>query len=83
MYKHTGAGSVRSREDRADGLRDSFPHDGLDRLVRADASVDPSSPTRPAAHRSAVDYAYDARGNFLSKPARAATRTAPAAGSRR
>ena len=67
VYEYTGAGSVRSREDRVNGLRESFSYDGLDRLVRASASVDPSSPTRPAAYRSAVDYAFDARGNILSR----------------
>ena len=67
VYEHNDAGSVRSREDRVNGLRESFSYDGLDRLVRADASADPSSPTRPAAYRSAVDYTYDARGNILSR----------------
>ena len=67
VYEHNDSGSVRSREDRVNGLRESFSYDGLDRLVRASASADPSSPTRPAAYRSAVDYVYDARGNILSR----------------
>ena len=67
VYEYTGAGSVRFREDRVNGLRESFSYDGLERLVRAEASAGASSPTRPAAYRSAVDYAFDARGNILSR----------------
>ena len=64
-YEYDDAGSVTRREDAVNGLSEDFAYDGLDRLVRSRATAD--DPGRPAAYRAETAYAYDARGNLLSK----------------
>ena len=89
------AGSVRRREDRVNGLRESFSCDGLDRLVRASASTDAPSPparrracTMPTATRSPVPGGFcagPAATDSPRRPAGAAPRFAhvPSGGGRR
>ena len=61
----TPSASERGAEDAVNGLTETFRYDGLDRLVRAQATTD--DPGRPAAYRAETAYAYDARGNILSR----------------